>query len=90
MKRQRDQQRNQERKETFYQSVKNGSFKTGGLRKSDLKKLPTARKKEYLEQELRRRFGKIIHYTCEECALRIVYNEKGEVTDEELIDLNYD
>ena len=86
-KRKHDQKRKEERKESFYRSVKEYAFKSGDLHKSDLKKLPAERKREYIENRLRIISGRIVSYTCEKCALRIVYHENGEVTDEELIPL---
>jgi hypothetical protein len=85
----KDRRKSDERKEKFYIRVADNNFVNGKLSQTELKKLPDDRQGEYILQELRRKFGNNISYSCEHCAMSVIYGLGGEITDEEITSVYY-
>jgi len=83
-----EKKKSDEKKEAYYQSILNTLYKNGMIPISDLKKLPMSRKKEYIKQEIEKKYGKGVSYTCEACAEILLYNENAYITDDELVEVS--
>lgn len=85
MKKELEQKRSDDKREKYYQSIKNTLYKNGTIPMIYLKKLPITRKKEYIKKEITKKYNKDISYTCEICATTLLYNDNGRISDEELV-----
>lgn len=50
-------------------------------------RIPDKHKHEYIAQKLRERYNKDFKLECMECALVLLYDLSGEITDDELVHL---